>query len=120
MMSLNYSEQRQLHRIESRLLRSDPNLAGMLAVFGRLSAGQRMPAWEEVATRLDRLRQAAPLTAKAISVMVAAIGLLVSAILILPALVVGGPARSPQPTHQQTQPGPGNSSRLWPATRALA
>jgi len=42
-MSLNYRQQRQLQRIESLLLRSDPQLAAMLAMFGRLSAGQRMP-----------------------------------------------------------------------------
>jgi hypothetical protein len=115
-MSLNYSEQRQLHRIESRLLRSDPHLAGMLTVFGRLCAGQRMPVREQVATRLDRVRQATPLTAKAISLtakaislIALAIGLLVSAILTLSALIMGGPARSRQPARRQTRTGPGTT-----------
>ena len=53
-MSLNRREQRELHRIESGLLRSDAHLAAMLAVFSRLSAGQRMPGREQAATRLDR------------------------------------------------------------------
>ena len=39
---------RQLHRIESGLRRSDPRLADMLRVFGNLSAGEAMPAWEQV------------------------------------------------------------------------
>lgn len=58
-MSLNYRQQRQPQRIESLLLRSDPQLAAMLAMFGRLAAGQRMPVREQAATRLDRIRQAA-------------------------------------------------------------
>lgn len=101
-MSLNYHEQVQLHRIESRLLRSDPHLAGMLAVFGRLSAGQRMPAWDQAATRRDLTRQAAALIARAVAAMTTAISLLVSVIVALfTALVIGRRARPPQPTRQQ-------------------
>ena len=66
-MSLNYRQQRQLQRIESLLLRSDPQLAAMLAMFGRLAAGQRMPVREQAATRLDRIRQAAALIAMAVA-----------------------------------------------------
>ena len=43
-MSLSHRQQHQLHRIETGLLRSDPQLAAMLGVFGRLSAGEAMPA----------------------------------------------------------------------------
>jgi Protein of unknown function (DUF3040) len=82
-MSLNHRQRHQLYRIESRLLRSDPQLVAMLAVFARLSAGQGMPAWEQLATRTDRVRQRAAQIAKAIAVVAAAVGLLVSAVLAL-------------------------------------
>jgi hypothetical protein len=110
-MSLNHRQQRELQRIESRLLQSEPHLAAMLAVFGKLSAGQRMPAREQVATtRMDRMRQAAVLITKAIAGMaaavaglVAAIDLLIIAVLaLLTALIMGSRARSPQPAQQQT------------------
>jgi len=45
--------------IEVGLLRSDPQLAARLSVFDRLCAGQAMPAWEQVSSRHDRIRQAA-------------------------------------------------------------
>jgi hypothetical protein len=93
-MSLNHRQRHQLHRIETRLLRSDPQLAAMLGVFGRLSAGQRMPGWEQVATRLDRIRQAAVLIVTAIAVIGAAIGLLLRAVLaLLTAVLMGVRAR---------------------------
>jgi Protein of unknown function (DUF3040) len=114
-MSLNHRQQRQLYRIESRLLRSDPHLAEKLAVFGRLSAGQRMPAWEQMATRLERIRQAAGLIMKAIAIMATAIGLLVTAVLaLLTALIMGSRARPPEPARQQT--GPGTDGRPDPAS----
>jgi Protein of unknown function (DUF3040) len=102
-MALNYREQRQLHSIESRLLRSDPHLAAMLTVFGRLAAGQRMPGWEQAATRLDLVRQAAALIAKAAVTIVTATSVLVTAVVALfTALIVGGRARLPQATRQET------------------
>jgi hypothetical protein len=105
-MSLNYRQQRQLQRIESPLLRSDPQLAAMLAMFGRLAAGQRLPAREQAATRLDRIRQAAAMIAKAVAAMSAAIGLLVSAVLALfTALIMGSRARPAPPTRQRANPG---------------
>ena len=119
-MSLNHRQQRELQRIESRLFQSEPHLAAMLTVFGRLSADQRMPAREQVATRMDRMRQAAVLITKAIAGMAAAIAgmaaaiagmaaaidLLISAVMaLLTALIMGSRARPPQPTHQQTVPG---------------
>ena len=97
-MSLSHHQRHQLYRIESRLLRSDPQLAAMLAVFARLSAGQRLPSWEQIATRLDRVRQAAALIAQEIAVIVAAVGLLVGAVFALfTAVIMGGRARPPQP-----------------------
>jgi hypothetical protein len=102
-MSLNHHQQRQLHRIESRLLRSDPHLAAMLAVFVRLSADQLMPAWEQdVATRRDRIRQAALIT-KAIAALAATIGFLVSAVLaLLTVISAGRRAQPPESAREQT------------------
>ena len=87
-MSLNHRQRHQLHRIEARMLRSDPQLAEKLGDFGRLSAGERMPSWEHVDTRRDRIRQAAALTAQAITIAAAAIGLLLRAILALVLVLV--------------------------------
>jgi Protein of unknown function (DUF3040) len=82
-MSLNHRQQYQLHRIESRLLRSDPQLAAMLTVFARLSADQRMPAWEQVSSRQDRIRRAATQIAEAIAVLAAALMVLIRAVVAL-------------------------------------
>jgi hypothetical protein len=71
-----------------------------------------MPAWEQVATRLDRIRQAAALIAEAITVMAAAVGFLASAFRALFTAIMGS-ARRPQPTRQQT--GPGTDGRPDPA-----
>ena len=88
-MSLSHHQQRQLHRIESGLLQADPQLAAMLGIFGKISAGQAMPSWEQVPTRPDRVRQAAALTVQAVTLAAAAIGLLLSAILVLLVVVAG-------------------------------
>ena len=103
-MSLSHHQQRQLHRIESGLLGADPQLAEMLGIFGKLSAGQAMPSWEQVPTRRDRVRQAAALTVQAVSLAAAAIGLLLSAILAL-VTVVAGTRRG----HRPPAPGPSAS-----------
>ena len=99
-MSLSHHQQRQLHRIESGLLGADPQLAAMLGIFGKLSAGQAMPAWEQVPTRRDRVRQAAALAVQAIALAAAAIGLLLSAILALAIAAAG-------PRHRRRLPAPG-------------
>jgi hypothetical protein len=39
-MKVSFRESWRLRRIEARLRRSDPHLAGMLAIFARLSAGE--------------------------------------------------------------------------------
>jgi len=107
-MSLNYRQQRQLQRIESLLLRSDPQLAAMLAMFGRLSAGQHMPAWEHIATRQDRVRQAAALIIKAITILAAALSLLLNAVrALVTAVVMGGRARPALRAGRPADPGPG-------------
>jgi hypothetical protein len=79
-MGLSHREQHQLHRIEHDLLQSEPELATALRVFGLLSAMEAMPAWEQVPARLDRIRQAGALAAKAIILVVMGIGLLLNAI----------------------------------------
>ena len=104
-MSLNHHHQRQLHRIETGLLRSDPQLTEMLGIFGQLTAGQVMPSWEQVPTRRDRIRQAAALTVQAITLAAAAIGLLLSAILALLA------AAGTRHRHRLPAPGPERTRR---------
>ena len=104
-MSLSHHQQRQLHRIESGLLRADPRLAAMLGIFGKLSAGQAMPSWEQVPTRRDRVRQAAALTVQAATLAAAAIGLLLSAVLAL-LIAAAGPRhrhRLPAPAPERTR-----------------
>jgi hypothetical protein len=104
-MSLSHHHQNQLHLIQAGLLRSDPQLAARLSVFGRLCAGQAMPAWEQVSSRPDRIRQAAALIAETISVVAAAIFLFLRAVLALVAAVVqGGRARPPAQRREPVRP----------------
>ena len=109
-MSLNHRQLHRLHRIESGLLRSDPHLAAMLAVFASLAAGEHLPAWEQLATRPDRIRQAAALIVKAITILAAALSLLLNAVRALAAAVVMGdraqpPAAPRQPGDFPARPG---------------
>ena len=116
-MSPSHHQQRQLHRIETGLLRADPQLAVMLGIFGKLSAGQAMPAREQVPARRDRIRQAAALTVQAITLAAAAIGLLLSAILAL-LIAAAGPRhrhRLPAPAPERTRRGRGAGGRPDPA-----
>jgi hypothetical protein len=99
-MSLSHHHQRQLYRIESGLLRADPQLVAMLSIFGKLSAGQVMPSWEQMPTRRDRVRQAAALTVQAVTLAAGAVGLLISAILALVIVAAG-------PRHRRRLPAPG-------------
>jgi Protein of unknown function (DUF3040) len=112
-MSLSHHHQRQLYRIESGLLQADPQLAAMLGLFGKLSASQAMPPWEQVPTRRDRVRQAAALTVQAVTLAVqavtlaaAAVGLLLRAVLALVIVVAGTPHR-----HRLPAPGPERTRR---------
>ena len=115
-MSLSHHHQRQLHRIETGLLWADPQLAAMLGIFGKISAGQAMPAWEQVPARRDRVRQAAALTVQAVTLAAAAIGLLLRAVLAL--LIVVGTRhghRLPAPGPERTRRGGGADGRPDPA-----
>ena len=116
-MSLSHHQQRQLHRIETGLLGADPQLAEMLGIFGKLSAGQAMPSWEQVPTRRDRVRQAAALAVQAVALAAAAVGLLLSAILALVIVVAGTRhrRRRPAPGPERTRRGRGTGGRPDPA-----
>jgi hypothetical protein len=103
-MSLSHHHQNQLHLIQAGLLRSDPQLAARLSMFGRLSAGQAMPTWEQVSARHDRIRQAAALIAETISVVAAAIFLFLRAV---PALVA----------YERARPRPGSGRAAGPGGR---
>ena len=103
-MGLDFRQQRQLDRIESRLRRSDPHLAGMLTIFVRLSARERMPVGEQISTRLDRLQRAAALVTRSLAAMALTIGLLVSGMLTTVSLSLRPRARAPQPARQQAFP----------------
>jgi len=117
-MSLSHHHQDQLHLIQAGLLRSDPQLAARLSMFGRLSAGQAMPAWEQLSCGHDRIRQAAALTAETISVAAAAIFLLLRAVLALVAAVVrGGRARPPAQRRERARPRPGSGRPAGPGGR---
>ena len=105
-MSLSHHQQRQLHRIETGLLRADPQLAAMPGIFGKISAGQAMPAREQVPARRDRVRHAAALTVEAVTLAAAATGLLLSAILAL--LIAIGTRHG----HRLPPPGPGRARRV--------
>jgi hypothetical protein len=109
-MSLSHHQQHQLHRIETGLLRSDPQLTAMLGIFFRLSAGEAMPAWEQVPSRKQSIRQAATLTVTAITVVAGAIILLLRAVLALVIAVVGT-----CPSHRLPAFGPERTSRGWEA-----
>jgi hypothetical protein len=105
-MSINYAERHQLHRIESRLFRSDPHLAAMLAVFDRLCDGQCLPAQEQLATRHGRIRHSAALIAKAIAaVMAAMLNLLRTVDVWLTAVTRKSVGLPLKPTRQQARPG---------------
>jgi hypothetical protein len=115
-VSINHRQLRQLHRIEAGLDRSAPQLAAMLAVFGRLATGQRMPAWEHMATRRDRIRQAAATIAEAVTALAAAVGLVLGSVLaLLAAVVIGGRARPPLGSRRQVRPAPPADDRPDPA-----
>ncbi len=100
-MSLSHRQQHQLHRIETGLLRSDPQLTAMLGIFGRLSAGEVMTAWEQVPSRQQSIRQAAALSVQATTVVAEAIALLLRAVL---ALVIA--AAAARHGHRLRAPGP--------------
>jgi hypothetical protein len=54
MMSLNQPHRQALGSVAERLAGSDPRLASMLTIFGRLAAGEEMPAREKIRVRRGR------------------------------------------------------------------
>lgn len=56
-MSLCFRQERLLWRTEDALSRSDPHLAAMLAMFGKLGEAEPMPVREHIRTRLGWLRR---------------------------------------------------------------
>jgi len=99
-------QDKQRKHVDTGLLRSDPQLTAMLGVFGRLSAGQVMPAWEQVPTSQQSIRRAAALTVAAIIVVAEAVVLLLRAVL---ALVIA--AAGPRHGHRLPAPGPERTGR---------
>ena len=116
-MSLSHHQQHQLHRIEAGLLRSDPQLTKMLGIFGRLSAGEAIPAWEQVPSRRQSIRQAVLLIVTATIVVAEAIGLLLRAVLALITAATGTRRRHrlPAPGAERTRRGRGAGDRPDPA-----
>jgi hypothetical protein len=111
-MSLSHHQQYQLRLIEAGLLSSDPRLAGVLGVFGRLCADQGMPAWEQVPSRKDRIRQGVALLTEAIAVVAAAISLLLRTVFVLAsAAIPRHRPRLPAPKPERTRRGRGASDR---------
>jgi hypothetical protein len=90
-MSLSRCEQSRFRRIEASLRRSDPKLADMPGVFGRLCAGQHMPTWEQAPS--CRPDPAAALLAAATAVA----RLLLATARALAAIAYGGRARPSAP-----------------------
>jgi hypothetical protein len=115
-MSLNFAERHQLHRMETRLLRSDPHLAAMLVVFTRLCDGQGLPAREQLVIRRGRVRRSAALIANAVAVVFAAIRTGVRTVdAKLTAVIMRSLGRPPQPARQQADPGTGDRPPGRPA-----
>ena len=112
-MSLHYRQRYQLHLIETRLRRSDPRLAGMLGIFGRLSAGQAMPFWEQMSSSKDGIRQAAALLAEAVTIVAAAFRVLLSAVLTFAAATCGDRARPLDLRRGRTRRPAPRRGRVW-------
>ncbi|MGH3294249.1 MAG: hypothetical protein ACRDP7_20830 [Trebonia sp.] len=47
-MTLPYRQERLLRRADRALCQSDPDLALMLSIFTRITASERLPAWEQL------------------------------------------------------------------------
>jgi hypothetical protein len=75
-MSLPYRQERLLRRADRALCESDPDLASMLSIFARITASERLPAWEQLRPRATWLRRVLlwPVAAAAFLVVFAAGG----------------------------------------------
>jgi hypothetical protein len=51
-MTLPYRQERLLRRADRALCQSDPDLASMLSIFARITAPERLPAWEQLRPKL--------------------------------------------------------------------
>ena len=51
-MTLPYRQERLLRRTDRALSRVRPHLASMLSIFARITAAERLPAWEQLRPRL--------------------------------------------------------------------
>lgn len=76
-MSLRRREQRQLQLTDRAVSRSDPQLAGMLAVFSRVAADEPMPCHEELRTLANGMPGRMRPAAAAIRFLIARIGAVV-------------------------------------------
>ena len=116
-MSLSHHQRHQLHRIEAGLLRSDPQLTTMLGIFGRLSAGEAIPAWEQVPSRRQSIRHAAVLIVTAATLVAGATSRLLRAVLALSTAAAGTRRRHrlPAPGAERTRRGRGAGDRPDPA-----
>ena len=93
-MTIRNEDRRKLRLIKFGLLGSDPQLVAMMNVFSGLTAGQGMPAWEQMPTRRDRVREAAALVMTALVTAAAAAGLMLRGLAALVAAVmIRPPAR---------------------------
>jgi hypothetical protein len=106
-MSLSYRQQCQLRLIEADLLRSDPDLAAVMATFGRLYPGQDLPAWEDVTDEAPgtqgRLGRASAIV-MALAATIAALTVLLGRA----AMTIAGqrdPVRAPAGDRERTRPG---------------
>jgi len=118
-MSLSPHHQNQLHLIQAGLLRSDPQLAARLSIFGRLCAGQAMPAQEQVSSGHDRIRQAAARATAATRARTARGHLPVPQGGPRPGRRrrAGGRARPPAQRRERARPRPGNGRPAGPGGR---
>jgi hypothetical protein len=114
-MSLNHHQRHQLHRIESGLLRSDPHLSAMMTVFARLSADQGTPTWEQLPARPDRAGSGRPI-ARAVAVLAATIGLLLTAARALLTPVMAGDRAGPR-QERTSKPAPVRKPEADPIRR---
>ena len=75
-MSLPYRQERLLRRADRALCESDPDLASMLSIFARITAPERLPAWEQLRPKATCLRRVLlwPVAAAAFLVVFAAGG----------------------------------------------
>ena len=75
-MSLPYRQERLLRRADRALCESDPDLASMLSIFARITASERLPAWEQLRPKATWLRRVVlwPVAAAAFLIVFAAGG----------------------------------------------